>query len=246
MNEINPGIKMSFLNKTRLVIMLFSIIISGCVQYPPLTDRDVPSSDYTYLIGPGDELSVFVWGNPDISTAVPVRPDGKITVPLVEDVVATGKTSYDLARELEKKYKVFVKEPQVVVMVTAFQGMDQQQIRVVGQINSNSGGQSSQLFGQSSSISSGQSTGSSGNQGNSRYSGTTIPYEKGMTLLDLMIKIGTIGQYADGNRASVIRNVNGKPRQFSVRLDDLIENGDMKANVKMAPGDILIIPEAFF
>ncbi|NOT83930.1 MAG: sugar transporter [Methylococcaceae bacterium] len=239
---------MKFLKDIRFAIVLFTLLVSACTKYPPLTDRDIPSSDYTYLIGAGDELNVFVWGNPDISTAVPVRPDGKITVPLVEDVVAIGKTSYDLARELEKKYKVFVKEPQVVVMVTSFQGLDQQQIRVVGQINSNSGGGQSggQIFGQSSGLSGGSSAAQSGSQGNNRYSGLTIPYEKGMTLLDLMIRIGTIGQYADGDRASVIRNINGKPRQFSVKLDTLIEEGDMSVNVRMAPGDILIIPEAVF
>lgn len=240
---------MKFLIDARLAMVSLVILLSACApQYPPLTDRDVPSSDYTYLIGPGDELSVFVWGNQDISTVIPVRPDGKITVPLVEDVVAIGKTSFSLARELEAKYKVFVKEPQVVVMVTSFQGMDQQQIRVVGQINSASSG-TSQSFGQSSSLASGQSgsgSASASNQSNNRYSGITIPYSKGMTLLDLMIKIGTIGQYADGNRASVIRNINGRQRQFSVKLDSLIEDGNMSANVKMAPGDILIIPEAFF
>jgi polysaccharide biosynthesis/export protein len=236
---------MKFLTKIRFVMVLFSILVSACTQYPPLTDRDVPSSDYVYLIGPGDELNVFVWGNPDISAAVPVRPDGKITVPLVEDLVATGKTSYQLARELEQKYKVFVKDPQVVVMVTSFQGMDQQQIRVVGQINGGSGQSGGQMSAQSG-VSSGLAGAQSGNQGNSRYSGITVPYEKGMTLLDLMIRIGSIGQYADGDRASVIRNVNGKPRQFSVKLDTLIEDADMSANVKMAPGDILIIPEAFF
>ncbi|MCX7088104.1 MAG: polysaccharide export protein [Methylococcales bacterium] len=227
---------MKFLTNARCVIGLFSILVSACTQYPPLTDRDTASADYTYQIGPGDELNVFVWGNPDISTAVPVRPDGKITVPLVEDVVASGKTSNELARELEKKYKEFVKDPQVVVMVTSFQGMDQQQIRVVGQINGGSGVRSG---GTATAL-------STSSQGNSRYSGMTIPYEKGMTLLDLMIKIGAIGQYADGNRASVIRNVNGKPRQFGVKLDTLVEDGDLSANVKMAPGDILIIPEAFF
>lgn len=240
---------MKFLIDVRWAMVSLVILLSACApQYPPLTDRDVPSSDYTYLIGPGDELSVFVWGNQDISTTVPVRPDGKITVPLVEDVVAIGKTSFNLARELEAKYKVFVKEPQVVVMVTSFQGMDQQQIRVVGQINSHSSG-SSQSFGQGSALSigqSGSSAPSASNQSNNRYSGITIPYSKGMTLLDLMIKIGTIGQYADGDRASVIRNINGKPRQFSVKLDTLIEDGNMSVNVKMAPGDILIIPEAFF
>jgi len=208
----------------------------GC-SYPQLEEDATLSGDYTYLIGPGDNVNIFVWGHPDVSLSVPVRPDGKITLPLVEDVSASGQTPYELARTMEKELSIYIRDPKVTVMVTGFVGVDRQQIRIVGQINS--GG----LSGGSTSGSGG--SGSSGG-GSGRYSGQTIPYKKDMSLLDVIISIGSIGQFADGNRASVIRNINGKPQRFGVRIDDLIEDADMSKNVKMMPGDILVIPEAFF
>jgi len=214
--------------------MMCSLIIVGC-SYPQLQEDATLSGDYTYLIGPGDNVDIFVWGHPDVSLSVPVRPDGKITLPLVEDVSASGQTPYELARTMEKELSVYIRDPKVTVMVTEFVGVDKQQIRIVGQIN---GG------GSSGGGSSGGNSSSGGGVG--RYSGQTIPYKKDMSLLDVIISIGSIGQFADGNRASVIRNINGKPQQFGVRIDDLIEDADMSKNVKMMPGDILVIPEAFF
>ena len=212
-----------FLKITRISLMLFSVFISAC-YYPPLGDEfDGIDSDYTYQIGPGDNVNIFVWDNPDISITVPVRPDGKITIPLAEDLLVIGKTPYQVARELEVVYETYIREPHVVVMVSDFQGVDDQQIRIVGQIGNNSG-----------------------NNSFSRYRGMTIPYERGMTLLDVVIKIETMGEFADGNRASIIRKVDGVQKQFGVRIDDLVEDGDMSKNVAMLPGDILIIPEAFF
>lgn len=219
--------------------MMYSLIVVGC-SYPQLEEDATLSGDYTYLIGPGDNVNIFVWGHPDVSLSVPVRPDGKITLPLVEDVSASGQTPYELARKMEKELSVYIRDPKVTVMVTGFVGVDRQQIRIVGQIN---GGGSSG----SSSIGGGSMVGgSSGSGGVGRYSGQTIPYKKDMSLLDVIISIGSIGQFADGNRASVIRNINGTPQQFGVRIDDLIEDADMSKNVKMMPGDILVIPEAFF
>jgi len=215
---------MKKLNYRMLVFMLCSLVVIGC-SHPPLENDATLSGDYTYLIGPGDNVNIFVWGHPDVSLSVPVRPDGKITLPLVEDVKASGKTPYELARTMEKELSIYIRDPKVVVMVTGFQGVDQQQIRIVGQINSGGGG---------------------GGGGSGRYSGTAIPYKKGMTLLDVIISIGQIGNFADGNRSSVIRSINGKPQQFGVRIDDLIEDADMSKNVNMMPGDILVIPEAFF
>jgi polysaccharide export outer membrane protein len=198
------------------------MLISACT-YPPLTDESGENfSDYNYQIGSGDVIDVFIWDNPDISTTVTVRPDGKITVPLVEDVVVSGKTPYQVARELEKIYESYIREPQIVVMVSGFQGVDSQQIRVVGQI------------------------GDSGDNSLSRYRGLTMPYERGMTLLDVIIVLGSIGEFADGNRSSIIRKVNGIEMRYGVRIDDLVEDGDMTENVVMLPGDILIIPETFF
>ena len=202
------------------------LLVSGC-GYTQLTQEDdanIPA-DYTYIIGPGDSVSIFVWGNPDISTTAHVRPDGKITIPLAEDLLASGKTPSQLARVMEKALSKYVRDPQVVIMVSGGQGIYSQQVRVIGQL---SGGSSS-------------SGGSS-----AHYSAKTFPYKRDMTLLDLVIQIGGLGQFADGNRASIIRNIDGEPQHFGIRIDDLVDNADFTANVKILPGDIVIIPQAFF
>jgi polysaccharide biosynthesis/export protein len=208
------------------VIILFVVaFISGC-GYPQLTQEDdaIISSDYTYIIGPGDSVSIFVWGNPDISTTAHVRPDGKITIPLAEDLLASGKTPSQLARVMEKALSKYVRDPQVVIMVSGGQGVYSQQVRVIGQL----------------------SGGSSGAGISAHYSAKAFPYKKDMTLLDLIIQIGGLGQFADGNGASIIRNIDGEPQHFGIRIDDLVDNADLSANVKILPGDILIIPQAFF
>ena len=87
----------------------------------------------SYLIGPGDTLQIFVWRNPDLSTTVPVRPDGRISIPLVEDIDSAGKTPTQLARDIEVKLKKFVTDPVVTVIVSNFVGPFAQQVRVVGE-----------------------------------------------------------------------------------------------------------------
>lgn len=165
-----------------------------------------------YVIGPGDAVNIFVWRNPELSSNVPVRPDGRITTPLIEDVRASGRTPTELARVMEEKLATYVKNPVVTVMVTSFQGTYDNQIRVVGQA----------------------------------AEPKIIPYRDGMTLLDVVIAVGGLTDFAAGNRASVVRRVEGEARQFKVRIDDLINGGNIQANVDMMPGDILIIPEAWF
>lgn len=215
---------MRFLINMRFLLIVFFLSVSACSFYPPLNvESGEDFSNYTYQIGAGDTVDIFVWDNPDISRAVIVRPDGKITVPLVEEIQVSGKTAYEVARELEEVYKVFILDPQIVVMVSGFQGVDSQQIRIVGQIGNGSGNNSA-----------------------SRYRGLTIPYERGMTLLDVVITLGSIGEFADGNRASIIRKINGVEKRYGVKIDNLVEDGDLSENVAMLPGDILIIPEAFF
>ncbi|WP_446810191.1 polysaccharide biosynthesis/export family protein [Methylomonas sp. 2BW1-5-20] len=218
---------MSIFNRKLLshCVLLFVLNLMGCSQ--PLLEDIQQAADYTYQIGPGDSVNIFVWGNPELSTSAPVRPDGKITVPLVEELLASGKTPFQLARDIEKVLSTYIKSPQVVVMVGGFKGISTQQIRVIGRIGGGSGG-------------SGGAVGGAG-----RYQGKSIPYERGMTLLDVIIQIG-LNQYADGNRASVIRDVNGELKPFGVRIDDLIDDTDLSANVLMMPGDILIIPDAYF
>ena len=196
------------------------LLASGC-GYPPLSQEEdaIIPSDYTYIIGPGDSVNIFVWGNPDISTTASVRPDGKITIPLAEDLLASGKTPSQLARAMEKALSKYVRDPQVVIMVSGGQGVYSQQVRILGQL---------------------------GGGGSSHYSAKAFPYKKDMTLLDLVIQIGGLGQFADGNRASIIRNIDGEPQHFGIRIDDLVDNADLTANIKILPGDIIIIPESFF
>jgi len=211
-----------------MVVVLFTTFLISC-GHPQLNSEAQLSSDYTYIIGPGDMLDIFVWDNPDVSKSIVVRPDGKISAPLIDDVLAIGKTPSELARELEKGLSEYIVNPLVAVIVNEFEGIYQQQVRVVGQINRNPNGNNS----------------GSGNSRN-RYTAKSLPYRKGMTLLDLMVQVGGIGEFGDGNRSSIIRKMGDKQQQFGVRIDDLLEDGDLTANVQIQPGDILIIPESFF
>lgn len=237
------------IRKWLLPMLIFMLLGCGHPQLTQEDDATIPS-DYTYIIGPGDSITIYVWGNPDISTTATVRPDGKITIPLAEDLIASGKTPAQLARVMEKSLAKYVRDPQVVIMVSGFQGVYSQQVRIIGQL---SGGGSSGFGGGISGggISGGGISGGSGYGGGSnfgggsRFSARSFPYKKDMTLLDLMIQVGGLGQFADGNRASVVRSINGEMQQFGIRIDDLIENADFSANVKILPGDIVIIPEVF-
>lgn len=196
------------------LIFVFSAIaaaLSAC-SYKPLAPNVEPLSEYTYVIGPGDTVEMFVWGNPEISRSVPVRPDGKISAPLIEELPATGKTPYQLAREIEKELSKYIRNPLVTVIVGGFVGPYSEQIRVVGQASKPQ----------------------------------AIAYKENMSLLDLMIQVGGVTQYAAGNRATIVRRVNGVQQEFRVRIDDLLEDGDITANVNVLPGDILIVPEAYF
>lgn len=237
-----------FMRRMALLVGLV-IGLSGC-SLPLLEDVD-QSPDYTYLIGPGDDISIFVWGNPELSTGAVVRPDGKITVPLVEDLLANGKTPYQLARDIETVLATYVKSPQVVVMVSGFKGISDQQIRVIGRIGSSGyGSGGSRGYGGAGGASrgglgGGYGGGYGGYGGIGRYQGKSLPYKRGMTLLDVVIDIG-LNQYADGNRSTVIRKVDGSLKSFRVRIDDLIDDADLSANVLMMPGDILIIPDSYF
>ncbi len=175
-----------------------------------VTAEEGPGPDY--IIGPNDGLSIFVWRNPELSTTVTVRPDGRITVPLIEDLPATGRTPTQLARDVEEQLKVYIQDPIVSIMVSGFSGPFAQQVRVVGEADDPK----------------------------------AIPYRANMTLLDLVIASGGLTEFAAGNRAVLVRYIDGKQQQFGVRLDDLIKDGDVSANVRVLPGDVLIIPESWF
>jgi polysaccharide export outer membrane protein len=195
-----------------LVIGTAGLLTAGCAtrDLPP-APAQAATADYNYIIGAGDSVNIVVWRNPELSGSYPVRPDGKISAPLVEELVAQGKTSVELARDVEKKLSTYVRDPVVTVIVTGFVGPYSEQIRVVGEA-------ARPLF---------------------------LPYKQKMTLLDVMIAVGGLTDFADGNRAIIQRTSDGN-KQYAVRLKDLIKRGDLSANVEMRPGDILIIPQGLF
>lgn len=191
-------------------VALMGLMLGGCATKATLPMDPAPAGDY--LIGAGDTVNIVVWRNPEVSQSVPVRPDGKITTPLVEDLQASGKTSTELARDIEKALSKFIQQPVVTVVVTSFVGTYNEQIRVIGQATKPQ----------------------------------ALPYRVDMSLMDVLIAVGGVTEFAAGNRASVIRTVDGKQQKFNVRLNDLIKDGDISANVPMRPGDVLVIPESFF
>lgn len=194
-----------------VVALAAALMLAACSSSYPPAPAIGASSDYNYKIGPGDNLSIVVWRNPELSMLVPVRPDGKISAPLVDDLNAMGKDPSTLARDIERELGKFIRDPIVTVIVTGFTGPYSEQIRVVGQA----------------------------------ARPQTLPYKQQMTLLDVMIAVGGITDFADGNRATILRTSENNT-QYSVRLKDLVKNGDVSANAEMKPGDILIIPQSWF
>ena len=196
------------------IIVIALSLLSACAS----TRTDIPpapaqaaAKDYSYVIGAGDNLNIIVWRNPELSLSVPVRPDGKISAPLVDQLQAQGKTSIQMARDIEKELSKYVRDPIVTVIVTSFVGPFSEQIRVVGEA-------AKPQF---------------------------LAYKEKMSLLDVMIAVGGLTDFADGNKATILRTSDGN-KQYAVRLKDLIKRGDISANVEMLPGDILIIPQSFF
>jgi polysaccharide export outer membrane protein len=211
------------MNASRIAQLLIVVTalggISACSSsgntLPEATTRSSLTTNidnYSYLIGPGDNLAIFVWRNPDVSGSFIVRPDGMITTSLVEDIPVSGKTPTALARDLEQELGKYIRDPIVTVSVSGFNGPFSEQVRVIGEA----------------------------------ATPRILSYTEDMTLLDLMIQVGGLTEFADGDGAKLIRVVNGTQKEFSVRLDALIKEGDISNNVDILPGDILIIPEAWF
>jgi polysaccharide export outer membrane protein len=188
------------------------VFLAACTtpDYPP-APRLAATPDYNYLIGPLDTVNIIVWRNPELSMSVPVRPDGKITFPLVEDLPALGKDPTTLARDVEKALAKYIRDPIVTIIVTNFVGPYDQTIRVIGEA----------------------------------ARPQTLAYRQQMTLLDVMIAVGGLTDFADGNAASIFRTAEGG-KLYSVRLKDLVKRGQIDANVDVKPGDILIIPQSWF
>jgi polysaccharide biosynthesis/export protein len=196
----------------RVGLTVVSACLAACAPDrpppPPIAAVTVPE----YQIGPGDSLYVFVWRNPELSLTVPVRPDGRFSMPLVEDVVAIGRTPTELAGDIKRRLATYLKDPAVTVMPVSFIGPFDQQVRVVGEA----------------------------------LNPRALPYRANMTVLDAMIQVGGLTKYAAGDRATLIRNAIGNQSSYSLRLDSLINDGEIRYNVALMPGDILIIPQSYF
>jgi polysaccharide export outer membrane protein len=202
------------------ILAIVLVALFGCASQPSPVDLDgqglssaTQPPSYEYVLGPGDVLDIFIWRNPDLnSTAVPIRPDGNISAPLVDEIAAAGKTPKALAREIEQKLTHFIKNPYVTVIVRQFSGALKDQVRVVGEA----------------------------------ATPRALPYRTRLTLLDVMISVGGLTEFAAGNRAKVVRVTDKGEVQIPVRLADLLRDGDISANIPMTPGDIVIIPESWF
>lgn len=197
--------------------LLLAVVLTACSSnyLPQATVHNSLTTsvdNYQYLIGPNDTLSIFVWRNPELSGSFIVRPDGKISTSLVEDIPVSGKTPTQLARDIETVLGKFIRDPVVTVSVTSFVGPFSEQVRVIG----------------------------------AATNPQAVSYREYMTLLDLMIAVGGLAEFADGNRAKLVRAKDGSQFTYDLRLDDLIREGEIAANVDILPGDIVIIPEAWF
>jgi polysaccharide biosynthesis/export protein len=212
------------MRKSSLVlgVSCVAVAVSGCAggsrggtELPPaafVASTDVPSEEY--IIGPLDQLTIFVWRNPELGAKVQVRPDGRITTPLIADLPAVGKTPAQLAADITTELKQYINAPRVSVIVDNFSGTFSQQVRVVG----------------------------------ATEKPASIPYRANMTLLDAMIAVGGLSEFAAGDRARLIRadKATGKQKEYALRLNKLLKRGDSSANVRLEPGDVIIIPSSMF
>jgi polysaccharide biosynthesis/export protein len=207
-----------FIQSKAIILVFITLLVSGCEIFQYQGQMTEPESsielpDYNYIIGPGDSLDIFVWRNADVSvTGIPVRPDGRISSPLVDDIIADGKTPTELANDIKEVLSKVIKDPFVTVTVVDFVSGYDQQIRVVGEATTPS----------------------------------ALPYRSNMSILDVMIAVGGLTEFAAGNKTTIVRKTNGSEEHFNVRLEDLLKGGDINANVKVYPGDIIVIPESLF
>jgi len=197
--------------------LVLSPLILSCASAPTPAPAPAPAAteakapDSNYIIGPGDALEVFVWRNPELSVTVPVRPDGKISTPLVEDMVAVGKTPPQLARDMEKVLSEYVRAPKVNIIVTTAASAFSL-VKVVGQVQHPS----------------------------------ALPYREGMRVLDAILAVGGLTQFASGNRARIVRTENGQQKIIHVKVADLVNSGDVRQNELLKPGDVLVVPQSMF
>lgn len=197
---------------------VIATLLSGCSMYRELPAAQLKpiildaQGEYNYKIGTGDLITISVWRNPDASGDYLVAPDGKISLPLTDPVLASGMTIEQLKNKITELLRAYIKSPQVTITLRQSVGIASEQIRLIGEA----------------------------------VTPQSVSYRKGMTMLDLMIASGGLTLYADGNSALLFRIVDNKTVTYRLRLDDLMKNGDLSANIDLSPGDIVQIPESWF
>jgi polysaccharide biosynthesis/export protein len=199
---------------TPFLVLITCCLLSACAATsgaPPAAESAGASGAAEYVIGPGDVLKVNVLGNPELTTEAPVRPDGKISMPLIKEIGAVGKSPTQLATDIENELRTYLRAPSVSVVVQQAHGL-LDQVKVIGQVTAPG----------------------------------SVPFRSGMTVMDAVLEVKGLSQYAAGNRATIIRTVNGKTTRIKVRLQDLLTRGDLSQNYKLQSGDIVIVPEARF
>jgi polysaccharide biosynthesis/export protein len=195
------------------VVALVTGLVTGCAYFRAPPPQDVEAAHpREYVIAPGDSLQIFVWRNPDLSVTAPVRPDGRISVPLLQDVQASGTTAAALGASIASALSNYIQDPQVTVILQNSAALSLWNIRVVGEA----------------------------------VQPKVVPYQVGLTLMDVMAQVGGLTEFADGNRASLIREVNGRRKKYHLRIADLVKDGDMRVNAELLPGDVISIPERWY
>lgn len=197
--------------------LLLAAVLAACASgggslSPPPDQLEAAVADY--LIGVDDIVQVTVWRNPELGITAPVRPDGKISVPLVGDVVAGGRTPAAVAREIEEKLAAYVRTPQVAVILTDLRSHEYlARVRVTGAVRQP----------------------------------ISIPYRQGMTVLDAVLAAGGVTEFAASDRSDLYRrNGDEATTTYAVRLGRILNSGDLSTNYRVAPGDIITVPERAF
>lgn len=212
-----------FRTVTTSLAILLAVASAGCTTANAPAGNALPAATFVsndekvsdqYIIGPLDELTIFVWRNPELGAKVQVRPDGRITTPLISDMVAVGKTPAQLSADIKGVLNKYIEDPLVSVMVDKFQGTFSQQVRIIG----------------------------------ATEKPASIPYRANMTLLDAMIEVGGLSEFAAGDKARLVRQdrVTGQQKEYDLKISRLVKRGDTSANVRLEPGDVIIIPESMF
>ena len=211
-----------YIHSSRIAFLVgvSAFALTGCMGG---SGRELPPASFVstnqgpgeqYVIGPLDALTIFVWRNPELGAEVQVRPDGRITTPLIQDMVAVGKTPAMLADDISVMLAEYITEPRVSVIVNEFSGTYAQRVRIIG----------------------------------ATEEPASLPFRANMTLLDAMIAVGGLSEFASGNRARLIRydRMTGQQHEYGLRISSLLRRGDTSANVDLRPGDVIIIPESMF